>query len=323
MDKALRDILVPIDFKEPSLKALRYSINMAKRFDGRIHLLHVLEMGGFWADLFISVDEVVKITEKAKDKLLEIANEYIAPHNIEVITRVERGRPHEKILEVIKELHPRIVILGENHQGNSSEQMLGVTVEQVTLNSEAPVLTTKGDFDDIGSIMVVPLDLTKKTNRQISSAVLYAKHYNLNVCLVSAIIGGISARESRIFKKLQQAKETFDKNGITCGMKLFPRSEVPPYQRVLEYANQIKASVILVMTHQEGYTYDNYIGAFAHHIINESSIPVLSLTSSASAFDYEEVLKDFIDPLAILERDHIKPQKGARFSLRKSIPKTE
>lgn len=323
MDKTRHDILVPIDFKDPSLKALRYSINMAKRFNGKIHLLHVLEMGGFWTDLFVSVDEVVKITEKAKEKLQYIAEENITPHNIEFSTRIERGRPHEKIIEIIKEMHPRIVITGENHQGNSSEQVLGVTVEQVTLNSEAPVLTTKGEFDDIGSIMVVPLDLTKKTNRQVSSALLYAQHYNLKVCLVSALIGGISARESRIFKKLQQAKETFEKNGITCGMKLFPRSDVPPYQRVLEYANQIKASLILVMTHQEGFTYDNYIGAFAHHIINESSIPVLSLTSSASAFDYEEILKDFVDPLAILDRNHVKPQKGARFLLRKSTPKND
>ena len=320
MDNTLRDILVPIDFKEPSMKALSYSINVAKRFNGKIHLLHVLEMGGFWTDLFISVDVVVKITDKAKDKLQEIADNIVTPNGIETATHIERGRPHEKILEVAHKLRPRFVIMGENHQGTDSEQILGVTVEQVTLNSEVPVITTKGNFDELGSIMLVPLDLTKKTKRQISSAVLYAKNYDLKVCLVSAIIGGISARESRIYKKLHQAKETFEINGIDCGIKLFPRSEVPPYHRVLEYAQQINASLILVMTHQEGYTYDNYIGAFAHHIINESKVPVLSLTSSASAFDYQEVLRDFIDPLAILERDHVKPKKGAKLSLRKSNP---
>lgn len=323
MDKNLRDILVPVDFREPSLQALRYAINLAKRFNGRIHLLHVLEMGGFLADFFISVDEVVKITDKAKDALQKIAEEQVVPRDIEVFTRLERGRPHEKILEVADELHPRFIIMGENHQGTNSEQVLGVTAEHVTLHSRVPVITTKCDYDDLGNRMLVPLDLTKKTNRQIASAVLYARNYNLKVQLVSAIIGGISARESRIYKKLKQAKDTFEKNGIECTVKLFPRSDIPPYQRVLEYAKQVNASIILVMTHQEGYTYDNYIGAFAHHIINESGIPVLSLTSSASTFDYEEVLRDFIDPLAILERDHIRPRKGARFSLRKSSPKNE
>jgi nucleotide-binding universal stress UspA family protein len=323
MDKNLRDILVPVDFKEPSLKALRYAINMAKRFNGKIHLLHVLEMGGFLADFFMSVDEVVKITDKAKDALQQIADERVTPLGIEVSTRIERGRPHEKILEVAHVLNPRFIIMGENHQGNDSQQVLGVTAEHVTLHSAVPVITTKSDIEDMGSLMLVPLDLTKKTNRQISSAVLYARHYNLKIQLVSAIIGGISARESRIYKKLKQARESFEKNGIECSVKLFARSEVPPYQRVLEYASQINATLILVMTHQEGYTYDNYIGAFAHHIINESRIPVLSLTSSASTFDYEEVFRDFIDPLAILERDHITLRKGARYSLRKSNPKNQ
>ena len=166
--------------------------------------------------------------------------------------------------------------------------------------------------------MVVPLDLTQKTRKKISSAILFAKHYDMKICLVSALIGGIKTRESRIFKKLKQAKQTIEDSGIKCGMKLFPRSDITPYQRVLEYSHQIKASLIMVMTHQEGFTFDNYIGAFAHHIINESDIPVLSLTSSATSYDYDTILKDIIDPLSIMDRDHIVSRKGARFSLRKS-----
>jgi nucleotide-binding universal stress UspA family protein len=323
MDKNLRDILVPVDFKEPSVKALKYAINVAKRVNGRIHLLHVLEMGGFIADLFLSVDEVVKITDKAKDSLQKLADDYISATGLEVSTRIERGRPHEKILEVIHEIHPRLVIMGENHQGTDARQILGVTAEHVTLKSEVPVITTKGDYDDPGNLMIVPLDLTKKTSRQITSAILYARHYNLKIHLVSALIGGINARESRILNKLRKAKETIESNRIECEIKLFPRSDMPPYRRVLQYAEQNGASVILVMTHQEGYTYDNYIGAFAHHIINESGIPVLSLTSTASAFDYEEVLRDFLDPLSILGRNHVKPARGPGFNLRKSRPEKE
>lgn len=318
MDKTLKDILVPVDFKEPSLNALTFAVNLARRFEGKIHLLHVLEMGGILADLFLSVDEVIKVTEKAKEKLQELADNITNTYGLETFTRIERGKPHQKILEVVKELHPRFVILGENHQGVNSEQVLGSTVEQVTLNCEVPVITTKSKCTDLGSLMVVPLDLTQKTRKKISSAILFAKHYDMKICLVSALIGGIKTRESRIFKKLKQAKQTIEDSGIKCGMKLFPRSDIPPYQRVLEYSHQIKASLIMVMTHQEGFTFDNYIGAFAHHIINESDIPVLSLTSSATSYDYDTILKDIIDPLSIMDRDHIVSRKGARFSLRKS-----
>ena len=69
MDNKLKDILVPVDFKEPSMKAFDYAINLAKRMDGRIHLLYVIEAGGILEDLFVSVDEIVKVTEKAKGRL--------------------------------------------------------------------------------------------------------------------------------------------------------------------------------------------------------------------------------------------------------------
>jgi hypothetical protein len=71
---------------------------------------------------------------------------------------------------------------------------------------------------------------------------------------------------------------------------------------VLEYAREIDASMILVMTHQEGYTHDNYIGAFAHHIINHSEVPVLSLTSSATSMNFRKLFKGVVDPIGILFR---------------------
>jgi hypothetical protein len=57
--------------------------------------------------------------------------------------------------------------------------------------------------------------------------------------------------------------------------------------------------MILLMTHKEGYNYDNYIGAFAHHLINRSSIPVLSLTASATDFNFRELMKSVVDPVGM------------------------
>ena len=68
----------------------------------------------------------------------------------------------------------------------------------------------------------------------------------------------------------------------------------------LEYAEGVDAGMILLMTHQEGYTYDNYIGAFAHHIMNLSKISILSITSVSKNLDFEPFFKELIDPLGVL-----------------------
>ena len=71
-------------------------------------------------------------------------------------------------------------------------------------------------------------------------------------------------------------------------------------KKILEYAEGVDAGMILLMTHQEGYTYDNYIGAFAHHIMNLSKISILSITSVSKNLDFEPFFKELIDPLGVL-----------------------
>jgi hypothetical protein len=113
------------------------------------------------------------------------------------------------------------------------------------------------------------------------------------------LVGGIAKKQSRIYKKLKDAKDTLEMNGVECEMKLFDRSDTPPFRKVLEYAKEVDAGMILLMTHQEGYTYDNYIGAFAHHIMNLSKISVLSITSLSNSFNLSLFFKTIIDPMGV------------------------
>lgn len=298
MKKELKNILVPVDFKEPSVKAVKYSLNLARKLNGEVYQLNVIETPGLLADFFSTGDTLVKITDQAKNKLQEISGSITDEENkIKIHNRVERGKPYQKILDVAEEIKARFIILGENHQGTDVEQELGSTVYHVTLKSPVPVLTLKGDREDMGDKIVVPLDLTKQTRKQLFSALTYGLNYNAKIHLVSSVIGGIKLKESRIFKKLKQAGKTLEENGVGCEIKLFERSDVPPFRRVIQYADEINAGMILVMTHQEGYTYDNYIGAFAHHIINKSKVPVLSLTSTATEIKDNNLLKGIVDPV--------------------------
>jgi len=302
MKKDLQNILVPVDFNQSSIRAAKYAYHLAKKIQANIVLLNVIEISGVLLDLFSSGEELVKVTDKTKDQLEAFKQELIEEgQEIEISTKIEKGKRYKKILEAAKEVDARMIILGENHQGDLKTKNLGSTVYHVTLKSPVPVITYKGTHDDEVNNIVVPLDLTKQTRKKIGTALAYGRNYDAKIYLVSALIGGIELKESRIYKKLKQAKETLDRNNVECEIKLFERSEIEPYQRVLDYAKEIKADMILVMTHHEGYTHDNYIGAFAHHIINESIVSVMSLTSSATSVDFKNLLGPIVDPFAIFK----------------------
>lgn len=302
MKNDLQNILVPVDFNESSLKAAKFACQIAKKIHANIVLLNVIEISGVLLDFFSSGDELVKVSDKIKNNLQELIQELKEEgKEIKVTSKIERGKRYQKILDVAEEIDAQMIILGENHQGEHKTKDLGSTVYHVTLKSPVPVVTYKGTHDEVIDKIVVPLDLTKQTKEQILSALTYGLNYNAKIYFVSALIGGIKLKESRIYKKLKQAKKTLDQNHVDCEIKLFERSEIAPYKKVLDYAKEINADMILVMTHQEGYTHDNYIGAFAHHIINESDVSVLSLTSSATSTDHKNVLGAILDPFAIFK----------------------
>jgi nucleotide-binding universal stress UspA family protein len=301
MKKNIQKILIPVDFKSPSVKALHYAGQLAEKTEAELYLLYVIDTPGILEQFFQATDHLVKITDQAKDRLLELAEQIKNERpSIKISTRVEMGKPYKKILEVLKEVDAQMIILGENHQGGDPEDELGTTVYHVTLKSPAPVLTFKGDVSKMKDRIVVPLDLTKETGKQLSAALFYGLEYGATIYLVSVLVGGIKKMDSRIWKKLEDAKETLEMNGVECKMKVFSRSDTPPFEQVLKYTRKVDAGMILLMTHQEGFTYDNYIGAFAHHIMNLSDVSVLSLTSTPVSLDFSPFFKALVDPMGLI-----------------------
>lgn len=303
MKKDKKFILVPVDFQEPSRRAAAYAVKLARQLHSEVFLLNIIETPGLLSKYFESGNLLVRVTDQAKEKLQELTIHLsqVDPE-VKVHSRVVRGKPYERILQMAGEIDARMILLGENHEGDEAHKDLGSTVYHVTLKSPVPVLTLKGNSDEFGKAIVVPLDLTQDNKKQLFSALVYGLNYGAKIHLVSSLIPGVNVRQSLIYKKLRKAKQTLEQNGVETEIHIFEKNKLSSYQLVLDYARQVQGGMILLMTHREGYNYDNYIGAFAHHLINQSDIPVLSLTASATNFNFRELMKTFVDPVGIFSR---------------------
>jgi nucleotide-binding universal stress UspA family protein len=300
MKKDKKIILVPVDFMEPSKRAAAYAVRLARRLHSEVFLVHIIETSGLISKFFESGNMLVKVADHAKEQLhLMVKDLAEIDPEVKVSSRVDRGKRYERILHLAREIDARMIILGENHEGDEAQKDLGSTVYHVTLKSLVPVLTLKGDAKEFGSSIVVPLDLAVENRKQLYSALVYGLNYNAKIHLVSSLIPGVKVRQSLIYKKMRDARDTLVQNGVETEMQIFEKNKKPTYRRVLDYAKEIDSSMILLMTHKEGYNYDNYIGAFAHHLINQSTVPVLSLTASATDFNFREIVKTVVDPVGM------------------------
>src|SRR4051812_44962915 len=104
-NKKKNTILVPLDFSEISTHALDHAIQVAKRFDNNLALLHVVEE----APGFLSfgknehLEELAK--EAAKARLDKISADIKARHNIESTTTIKFGKIYKMIGETVEEMN--------------------------------------------------------------------------------------------------------------------------------------------------------------------------------------------------------------------------
>jgi nucleotide-binding universal stress UspA family protein len=141
----LKTILVPSDFSECSEAAFRYGLELARRFDARVHLLHVVQdpltqpwaAEGLSAPLFEVVD---KWQAEAKERLRASVPAADA-HRVTVAASV--AWPYAEILRYAIENDVDLIVMGTHGRGGVSHMLLGSIAEKVVRRAPCPVLTVR------------------------------------------------------------------------------------------------------------------------------------------------------------------------------------
>jgi nucleotide-binding universal stress UspA family protein len=287
-------ILVCIDFHEQSLTALHQCYDLARFIKAEIVLLYVIESTDFFSGFFSSNLEKVKF--EVEDRLKKLVVEECADSGINFSYEIEVGKVHERILYKAKELKARFIIMGKNGSNQGFRKFLGSNAIKVISESICPVISIKGRYSIGYKNIVLPLNLNKSTQEKVASAISFGKFFGSHIHVVTVHSSGIILPQSKVYNRLKRVQRTLENNGITCTNKLFKRTKKNDHEHILDYANEINADLIMVMTHTEGRFRDYYIGGFAHRIINESDIPVLSIIPSTSVGPDETPVESMIDP---------------------------
>lgn len=143
-------ILVPTDFSEPAQAALKWATTLAREFDSRIFLVHVVpEPYAYpWGTELSSLplNEILTQSEEAaRQRLGELAAETGLPAE-RVSTNAMVGTPVDQIIAQVKEQKIDLVVLGTHGRGPVGHFLLGSVAERVVRRSPVPVLTVHGDL---------------------------------------------------------------------------------------------------------------------------------------------------------------------------------
>jgi nucleotide-binding universal stress UspA family protein len=141
--KAFSKILVPIDFGEPSDRALELAIDLARGTDAELMIVHAFDVPPSYAGMDLApMDLVAPIWAAAQEQLKATAAK-VGAQVSKVTTHASVGVPWREILAAIEREHPDLVVMGTHGRRGLSRALLGSVVEKIVRLSPCPVLTTR------------------------------------------------------------------------------------------------------------------------------------------------------------------------------------
>jgi len=136
----IKTILHPTDFSKPSEYALRFACALARDYQARLLLLHVVEPPVYYGELGMTVPLPSDFHEGLHHRLSKLVPPD-AGVTVETVL-IEGGAPRE-ILNVAEEQHVDLIVLGTHGRTGVARVLLGSVAENVVRHSSIPVLTLK------------------------------------------------------------------------------------------------------------------------------------------------------------------------------------
>ena len=141
-DIHLKNILVPVDFSEMSLKSLLYAVPFAKQFGAKLTLLHVLNPPVYPSD-FPYPGPLGQDCFTAVQRRLEEVRTTKIPEELPTNTIVRQGFTFDGILEVAREICADLIITTTHGRTGVSHLLMGSTAENIVRHAPCPVFVVR------------------------------------------------------------------------------------------------------------------------------------------------------------------------------------
>lgn len=269
----MKRILVPIDFSSDSINALEHAIVIANKIEAKLRMIHIssgkkLDVPLYFKDFSVkeqySPEDFFKILiEKYKDKI-KVPFDY----------KLREGRVYKEISNQAKYDDTDLIIMGTHGVSGFEAYWIGSNAYRVVSNADCNVMTVRNGFLRVGlKNIVMPIDISKETRKKVDITAKLAS-------LCNATIHVVTVRETnkpRVISRLEQySQQVCDyieaKNINFVKADLYGKNIT---DITIDYANNINAELITIMTEQMENTSNIWLGKYAQQMVNNSPVLVL------------------------------------------------
>ena len=155
MTQDINRILYATDLSDNSTYAFGYAINLAKKFNAEITILHVIDImmgisvnmvGVYFNEKQLEENlqkRISHVTEEIKNRLKIFINDKVVdnPESVDKVASIEvcQGYPADEILKKVDDLHCDLIVMGTHGKGIVGQAFFGSVAKRVLRRVRKPV----------------------------------------------------------------------------------------------------------------------------------------------------------------------------------------
>jgi len=301
----IQNIIVPIDFSKMSMQAIQIAKQLARRFDGSIHLAHVRHLN-YATDFVAPAPPIVPFSpmnyeqnaeQTALKELKRMATECgVSSANCDVLGGAP---PFDEICRLAQTIQADLVVMPTHGRTGLKHVFLGSTAERIVQHSSCPVLVTRGNVFQANNssrfrikTILVPVDFSNCSREGLLYAIRFAHEFSAKIILLHATYLGYiySSEDTALYdipglkkaarKKAERRMRELVRSVNFAGVKFETVfTEGSPVFDICAYAKDHDVDLIITSTHGlTGFTHV-LIGSIAEHVVRHAPCSVLVVPS--------------------------------------------
>jgi nucleotide-binding universal stress UspA family protein len=296
--RRFQQILVPIDFSRPSLKAMPYALAISRQFGANVHLLHISDVAQQPPPTLLTLPVVPQSewNRRLMNRLQVLAKKYRANGNVSAL-EPRTGTAYEEICFVARELKADLIVVATHGYTGYKRMYLGSTAERVVQHSPCPVLVVRhhlgrgnGGTDlrtETGFALnkiLVPTDFSECSLMAFEYALQLARDFDAELRLVHVInphaypFGDeyVALDPAQLLRETEYAKQKQLRSMATKARTRYTVRVIhgSPAAEICNAANE-DADLIVISTHGRSGIGHVLIGSVAEHVVRYAHSPVL------------------------------------------------
>jgi len=292
-------ILCPIDFSEFSTTAFDYACSLARYYEAKLFLEHVISPVGATYPYYVLPDAAVAtiyfdLTADAEKRLQEMVNEH-AQDGFQPELVVHKGFVPQTILTFAKERAVNLIVMGTHGRRGWDRLMMGSVTEHVLRKAPCPVLAVRKpahDFvdpkqgDEIIRLRKILFctDFSENSSAALEYALSLAQEYRAELTVLH-VLEEFPGRElqTKIEGIEHQLREPIPPDALDwCTVKAKVRVG-KPYQEIVQLALEDQTDLIVLGVRGRNAVDLAIFGSTTHRVIQLGPCPVLAVHIESTA----------------------------------------